>query len=259
MNNNLSDNIEIVTKLKKLLDKQRPLPPKLVKNLKKDFLIKSTYHSNAIEGSTLTVHETKAILEDGITISGKSMKEHLEAINHQQAIFLTEDIVKNKEEVSERVIKEIHALVMYGIDDKGPGAYRMEPVVITGASHIPPSFYEVPRLMEELIDWYHSDEASKLHPIEKAAMLHSKLVNIHPFADGNGRTSRLLMNLELTKSGYLPVIIELQQRAKYYEVLDIAAVKGDYHPFVKFVTDYECQALNNYLTFIQKQQSGPEL
>ena len=250
MRDNIEDDLGKLLFLKQGLDKQRPLPSALVKNLQKDFLVKSTYHSNAIEGNTLTVYETKAILEDGITIAGKSMREHLEAINHKEAILLTEDIIKNKEMMSERIIKNLHAIILHGIDSNA-GVYRKSNVIISGASHTLPDFMNVPQLMTDLINWY--DQEYNLHPIEKAAILHSKFVNIHPFKDGNGRTSRLLMNLELIKSGYLPIIIEQEKRSQYYEVLDVAAVKEDYVPFIKFVMDYEDKELKRYMKLIIRQ------
>lgn len=249
----MQDNIQTIlgdlTQLKERLQLIRPLPSEVVHSLRNDFLVKSTYHSNAIEGNTLTVYETKAILEDGITIAGKSMREHLEAINHKQAIILTEEIVKNKEVVSERLIKELHAIILYGIDPSNAGVYRKHDVIISGASHTPPSHTVVPQLMTDLMVWY--DKDTYLHPLEKAAIFTSKFVNIHPFIDGNGRTSRLLMNLELIKTGYLPIIIESEQRFEYYEVLDIAAVDGDYTPFIQFLAGYEQQELKRYLELIQ--------
>lgn len=249
MQYNIQTILEKLTQLKDELDLQPPLPSELVKSLRKDFLVKSTYHSNAIEGNTLTLYETKAILEDGITIAGKSMREHLEAINHKQAIILTEDIVNNKDVLSERLIKELHAIILHGIDQLSAGRYRNENVIISGANHTPPNAIAIPQLMSDLIFWYNAK--SDLHPLKKAVMLHSKFVNIHPFIDGNGRTSRLLMNLELIQSGYLPVIIENEQRFKYYELLDLAAVEGNYLPFIQFIAKYEEIELQRYLKLIK--------
>src|SRR5690625_3612794 len=141
MQGNMQTILGKLTRLKEKLYLQRSLPSELVRSLRNDFLVKSTYHSNAIEGNTLTVYETKAILEDGITIAGKSMREHLEAINHKQAIILTEEIVKNKETLSERSIKELHAIILYGIDQPNAGLYRKHNVIISGANHTPPNPY----------------------------------------------------------------------------------------------------------------------
>jgi len=254
MQGNMQSIFGKLTRLKEKLYLQRPLPSELVKSLRNDFLVKSTYHSNAIEGNTLTVYETKAILEDGITIAGKSMREHLEAINHKQAIILTEEFVKSKEILSERLIKELHAIILYGIDQSNAGLYRKHNVIISGASHTPPNHIEVPQLMADLIVWY--NRKNELHPLEKAAMLHSKFVNIHPFIDGNGRTSRLLMNLELIKAGYLPIIIENEQRFKYYEILDIAAVEQNYIPFIEFIANYEKQELQRYIEVIEAHDNA---
>ena len=249
MQGNMQTILGKLTRLKEKLYLQRSLPSELVRSLRNDFLVKSTYHSNAIEGNTLTVYETKAILEDGITIAGKSMREHLEAINHKQAIILTEEFVKSKEFLSERLIKELHAIILYGIDQSNAGLYRKHNVIISGASHTPPNHIEVPQLMTDLIVWY--NQKNELHPLEKAVMLHSKFVNIHPFIDGNGRTSRLLMNLELIKAGYLPIIIENEKRFRYYEILDIAAVEQNYNPFIEFIANYEGQELQRYIEMIE--------
>lgn len=235
-----------VTQLKEELDKQKPLPTIPIQKLQQDFLIKSTYHSNAIEGNTLTVHETKAILEDGITVIGKSFREHLEATNHRDAILFVEDSVH--EPINERSIKDIHQLVLRGIDMQNAGIYRMHAVVITGASHdVTPSF-KINDQMESMMDWYNT--VNDLHPIEKACILHSKFVNIHPFIDGNGRTARLLMNLELLRNGYLPAIIHVEERQAYYEALDIAAMKKDYTKFVQLVAEREKEQLLRYLSLV---------
>lgn len=187
------------------------------------------------------------------------MREHLEAINHKQAILLTEDIINNHEDLSEKLIKEIHAIILHGIDKAKAGVYRKSNVIISGASHTPPAYFKVPQLMKELMDWYQHEK--NLHPVEKAAILYSKFVNIHPFGDGNGRTSRLLMNFELMKQGYLPIIIEQDKRFRYYEVLDTAAVVNNFEPFVDFVRDYEYKELKRYLELTNQHQEldGPEV
>ncbi|WP_079710135.1 Fic family protein [Paraliobacillus ryukyuensis] len=246
-----------LTELKKNNNKRRPLSKQLVKSLQEDYLIKNTYHSNAIEGNTLTVYETKAILEEGVTISGKSMQEHLEAINHKQAILLSEEIVKKKEPITERSIKDLHGIILYGIDNSNAGVYRNDNAIISGASHTPPPFLSVPQEMSRLMDWYQQENT--MHPVEKAAVLHSKFVNIHPFVDGNGRTARLLMNLELFKSGYLPIIIEKEHRSEYYRVLDIAEVSGNYDPFANFLANYEEQELTRYNQLLQRERSVNKL
>jgi len=229
--------------LKEQLDALRPLPRHTVKSLHEKMVLDWTYNSNAIEGNTLTLKETKVVLE-GITIGGKSMREHFEAINHKEAIDYVEDIIHQKEPLSERVIRSVHQLVLKNIDDDNAGRYRQENVVIAGAEHTPPDHLHVPQLMNELLDWYHGFSG---HPIERAARLHSDFVKIHPFVDGNGRTARLLMNLDLMSSGYLPVVIKAVDRLLYYEALDKAHTEQGDHDFLAFVARIEENTLQHYL------------
>src|SRR5699024_3620477 len=170
--------------------------------------------TNASEGNTSTMKETKIVLEV-ITVGGKTMREHLEAINHREAIFYVEDIVKNEEAFSEWQIKNLHRLVLKGIDDQYAGVYRNEQVFISGAMHTRPPPLKTQEQMEGLMNWY-KKESQKLHPILRGAMLHVIFVGIHPFVDGNGRTARLLLNLELMKAGYPPIIIRVENRLAYY-------------------------------------------
>lgn len=240
------------TFFKQQLDEIRPLPKSVVKDLREDFSIKNTYHSNAIEGNTLTLYETKAILEDGITISGKSFREHAETNNHKEAIEYVEDLINEDIPLNQRTIKDIHAIVLQGIDRSIAGKYRSTPALITGANHTPPSPEKIQDEMDELMDWYENTE--QLHPVERASLLHAKFVNIHPFADGNGRTSRLLMNFELMKAKYPPITIEKDDRFKYYEVLDISGEKGNYEPFTEFIAEREVKTLEYYLGFLDSYQ-----
>ncbi|WP_233190693.1 Fic family protein [Sporosarcina sp. P19] len=147
----MNGNLDRLTLMKKNLDQQRPLSKELTRILKEDFIIKSTYHSNAIEGNRLTVFETKAVLEDGIVIVGKSMREHLEAIKHKEAILVAEEIVQQDQPFSEMVIKELHSIVLHSIDRANAGKYREQNVIISGASHTPPDAVVVPQLMTDLI------------------------------------------------------------------------------------------------------------
>ena len=217
--------------LKSKLDAHRPLAPELVRNLREDMVLKYTYHSNAIEGNTLTLMETKVVLEEGVTIGGKPLRHHLEAINHADAITYLEGLVHENVPIDERILKELHQLVLRGID-KEAGRYRSCNVIISGAGHTPPDHLHVRERMRRFFDWYHG-EATKLHPVERAAKLHADLVIIHPFRDGNGRTSRLVMNLELMRAGFPTVIIPVEDRAEYYENLDKAGRDADYDPFVQ--------------------------
>jgi len=245
---NLSeDYFKEVDDLNSKLNNKRPIPKATLKSLRESINLEWTYNSNGIEGNTLTLRETQVVLE-GITIGGKSMKEHLEVINHDQAIEYLDELVKEKDSITEWNIKNIHQLVLKEIDNDNAGKYRNVNVKIKGATHIPPDYLIVPELMEKLILNYR--EWDKYHPIVKAALLHGELVKIHPFVDGNGRTSRLVMNLSLMNSGYLPVIIKKDKRLDYYNALDKAHITSDYTDFIKLVTELEIEMLNKYLELL---------
>jgi len=246
---NLENNFfDTVDQLKKELDSKRPLPKDTLRTMQESINLEWTYHSNGIEGNTLTLRETQIVLE-GITIGGKTVKEHLEIINHEKAIYYLQTIVSDKNSIAEWNVKNIHSLILKNIDDKNAGTYRLSNVVIKGAKHIPPSYLIVPQLMEKLILKYKL--WNNYHPIIRASLLHGELVKIHPFIDGNGRTSRLIMNLDLMNSGYSPVIIRKEQRLEYYEALDKAHVTGDYTDFVKFITELEIEMLEKYLNLVK--------
>jgi len=242
-----NDFFDEVDNLKKELDKKRPLPKETIKSLKETINLEWTYNSNGIEGNTLTLRETQVVLE-GITVGGKSIKEHLEVINHEKAILYLDDLVKDKNPITEWNIKNIHQLILKDIDNENAGKYRKENVTIKGATHIPPDYIKIPELMEKLILNY--ETWNKYHPIIKSALLHGELVKVHPFIDGNGRTSRLLMNLDLMNSGYNPVIIKKGDRLEYYQALDKAHITGNYTDFIILVTKLEIEILNKYLELL---------
>ncbi|HDR8983196.1 Fic family protein [Burkholderia vietnamiensis] len=229
---------------KATLDAARPLPQHTVASLREKLLLEWTYHSNAIEGNTLTLRETKVVLE-GITVGGKSLREHFEATNHRDAIVYVEDIVSKAEALSEWQIRNIHSLVLKGIDAEEAGRYRRENVVIAGASTTPPDFMHLPAEMAALIDWY--EAADDRHPVERAAELHTRFVKIHPFIDGNGRTGRLLLNFELMKAGYPPAIIRKEDRLAYYDSLDKACVSGDYGDITRLVAESAQRSIDTYI------------
>ncbi|MCK5780893.1 MAG: Fic family protein, partial [Psychrilyobacter sp.] len=220
-------------KLKEKLDSYRPLPKEVLKNLHEDMVLRWTYNSNAIEGNTLTLKETKVALE-GITIGGKTLREHFEVINHREAIEFIEELAKTNTLLKEQDIKLIHSLVLKNIDLKNSGRYRQNNVIISGAEHTPPSFFHLSEEMESFMKWYKTQGLS-LHPVERAARVHVDFVGIHPFIDGNDRTARLLLNLELIKSGYPPIILKVEDKLKYYESLDLAHTKMDYTLFIKLI------------------------
>ena len=242
---NIPDNyFDEVDGLNKKLNSKRPIPKETLRSLKESMNLEWTYNSNSIEGNTLTLRETQVVLE-GLTIGNKTLKEHLEVINHEHAIAILDEIVKDKEPISEWNIKNIHYFILKGIDEDNAGVYRRSNVKIKGATHIPPDYLIVPELMEKLIINYNSWD--RYHPIIKAALLHGELVKIHPFVDGNGRVSRLVMNLSLMKSGYLPVIIKKEKRIEYYDALDKAHTTGDYDDFIDIIVNAEIEMLEKYL------------
>lgn len=205
-----------VDALKAELDRRRPLTQGELQRLRDEFLIEYTYNSNAIEGNTLTLQETALVLE-GITIDKKPLKDHLEAVGHRDAFLYVEELVKNKVPFSERIIKEIHTLVLMDRPEDR-GVYRRIPVRIMSAYHVPPDPMLVPEQMERLVAEFEGNK--KLHPIERAALFHLKFEGIHPFVDGNGRTGRLILNLMLMQAGYPPINVKYSDRKRYYEAFD---------------------------------------
>jgi Fic family protein len=230
---------------KLLLDQRRPLSVSAVTRLKEYFDVEWTYHSNAIEGSTLTLRETEVVLHQGITVGGKSLREHLEAINHKHAIDFVEALVRQEALLTEHNLRQVHSLILKGIDDDSAGRYRPGQVLISGSTYVPPEAVAVPGLMSDLFAWLNT--AALRSPIERAALAHFHLVHIHPFADGNGRTARLLMNLLLLQSGYPLAIIRREDRLAYYDCLD-AAHFGQTDPFVTLVVDAVDRSLDIYLS-----------
>ncbi len=237
-------NLKKIDALKAKLDSYRPLPREIVENLHDDLILRWTYNSNAIEGNTLTLKETKVALE-GITIGGKTMREHFEAINHREAILYVEELDKKNESLTQWQIKSLHQLILRNIDDEQAGRYRNVNVVISGASHKPPDHVLVPEEMERFIGWC-AAEAVNLHPVERAARVHADFVKIHPFIDGNGRTARLLMNLELIKAGFPAAVLTVERRLAYYEALDHAHIRGDYEPFLNMMEEIVEQSFEPY-------------
>ena len=198
------------------------------------------------------MQETALVVNEGVTISGKSMREHLEAINHAEAISYIKDIAKQDIEISERTIKEIHALILHGIDRENAGRYRTVPVMISGSTHMPPQPYLIEKQMEDFILRFKQMEAEKVHPVLIAAYLHDELVRTHPFIDGNGRTSRLLMNLYLLRHGYVIITLKGSNDAKvnYYKALEMSHTEQLPEDFQKLVIEAEIAALQKYLSIM---------
>lgn len=238
--------------LKEQLSALRPLPAEALRKIQEALDIEYTYESNRIEGNTLTLQETALVVNEGVTISGKSMREHLEAINHAEAIHYIKDIAGQDVEISQRTIKEIHALILHGIDRENAGRYRSVPVMISGSTHMPPQPYLIEKQMEDFMLRFRQMEQEKVHPVLVAAYLHEELVRIHPFIDGNGRTSRLLMNLYLLRHGYVIVALKGSNDAKvsYYKALERSHTEHVTDDFQKLVVDAEIAALRKYLSIM---------
>lgn len=239
----------LLTDKKHKIDAFRPLPPALVKNLEEWFLIELTYTSNAIEGNTLTRKETAAVVEKGLTIGGKSLIEHLEATNHAKALQDIMKLVKSKtSDLSENDILMIHNTILRGIDDESAGHYRSIPVRISGSQVILPNPARVPDHMQDFAEWLKSE--TEMHPVTLAAEAHYKLVTIHPFTDGNGRTARLLMNLILMQHGYPPALIRKRDRMKYISSLEKAQLGGSADDYHKVIYDAANRSLDIYLNAV---------
>ncbi|PJG82637.1 Fic family protein [Caviibacterium pharyngocola] len=239
-----------VEQLKKILDTRRPLDPITSKSLQNDFMIRYNQASNAIEGNQLTLVETRVLLENGITAKGKTFKDHLDVINHQEAIYYLLDLVKDKEPLSERHIKEFNALLLKSTKDEiYSGKYRSVPVMIQGAKHVPPQPYLVQNEMDRLLEKNTKDKEVGKPDLERIAELHADFVRIHPFVDGNGRTGRLIMNVELMNAGYSIAIIEPTEREDYYNALE-QADEGNYKPITHLLTESVQRSLERELQVV---------
>ena len=250
MSNDIKALLHECDRLKARLSDIRPLPAQALRKIEEAYNIEYTYESNRIEGNTLTLQETELVVNKGATIAGKSIREHLEAINHSEAIGYIRDFAKRNVEISERTIKEIHALILHGIDRENAGRYRTVPVVISGSEYIPPQPYLIAPQMEAFMLRFTDMEAQGIHPVLIAAYLHDELVRIHPFIDGNGRTSRLLMNLYLLRCGYPLVNLKGSDEAKieYYNALEVSHTDNFREPFQRLVIEAEITSLRRYLS-----------
>lgn len=244
---------EQLTDLKKCLDSFRPLSPEQVTHLNEVFDTEYTYESNRIEGNTLTLMETDLIINKGLTVGGKKMQEHLEVINHKNAIEYIRSIADNRQDLTADVLRKVHAIVLSGIDFKNAGFWRTDRVRILGSRHICPNPIKIPQLMDEFFAYYEANK-NTLHPVILSANMHEKLVTIHPFIDGNGRTARLIMNLILIKHGYPITIIssESKEREEYYSTLETAQISEDRDnsAFIKLVALYVKKWLFVYLEML---------
>ncbi len=238
--NELDDLLSRIDAMKTRLDACRPL---LGEQVQLALDIEYTFESNRIEGNTLTLRETDLVVNKGLTVGGKSMREHLEAINHYDAILYIRDLASQGVVLDEREVRNIHALVLRGIDRDNAGRYRSVPVMISGSRHVPPQPWAVPKLMEEYGIWL-AGEAMNLHPVLRAAEAHERLVTIHPFIDGNGRASRLVMNLILLAHGYPIANIpgDTDSRMAYYGALEKSNLDADKSDFMRLIARYVLQS-----------------
>lgn len=235
--------------MRTLLNQYRPQNTVTMQSIQADLMLKYNQQSNAIEGNSLDIFETKVLLENGITANGKPFKDHLDIINHQEAIDCLIDLVRENAPLTEATIKNFHYLLLQKTDNaKEAGAYRTIPVAISGAEHQPPHPVLINPQMEELIRW-NRENLDRLSPIERIAILHNKFVAIHPFIDGNGRTGRLIMNLELMKAGFQIAILKAENRINYYRAL----AEGDeenYAPIIEFVAQAVYETMERTLNLI---------
>ncbi len=225
------DTLHKIDSLKSALDSRRPFPDHVVKQLKDYYRIGLTYTSNAIEGNTLTESETKVIIEDGITIGGKSLREHHEAIGHAKAYDHIYSLLNRN--ITEDDILILHKLFYQQINAEIAGKYRKRNVIITGTDYLPPDYREVPALMKRHIEIINSTAKDK-HPLEQVSDLHAEFEAIHPFIDGNGRIGRLLLSILTMKNGYSPVIVPTVRRAEYITALQ-KNNKGDVYTLRAFI------------------------
>lgn len=250
----MTSKLKQLTDKKQQLDALKPLPQELQNQLENWLKVELTYSSNAIEGNTLTRAETAEVIEKGITatISGKPLKDQLEAINHAKAVEFIRELarkLKGHQFIKEKHVLAIHGIILLGIDDEWAGRYRETEVFIRGANVTLPPPQKVLYLMDEFIRWLELQQ--KQHPVHVAALAHLKLVTIHPFVDGNGRTARLLMNLILLLNGYPTAIVRNEERIDYLDSLAQAQTKDDFKPYMTLIENAVERSLDTYLNAAQ--------
>ena len=251
-------NYDRLTVLKTRLDAVRPLPTAQLRNLENWFRVELTYTSNAIEGNTLTRAETALVVEKGLTVGGKTLVEHLEASNHVAALdWVHEQVNKAPRSLAQRDILKLHEMILKGIDEENAGRYRNIAVRISGSSVVLPNPRKVPDLMDEFERWLVVPLVD-LHPVEQAAEAHYRLVTIHPFIDGNGRTARLLMNLILMMHGYPPAIIRPRDRIGYLNSLEKGQTGGTRDDYFRLIAKAVERSLDIYLKTAANQEVEPE-
>jgi Fic family protein len=251
----LSDNIKEklfeIDELQKQWNSNKPLNQVQLKKMTEYFDVNYTYDSNRIEGNTFTLQETHLVINEGITIGGKSMREHLEAINHYEAIAFIREMIQTDGDINKRNLLDIHRLVLKSIDNENAGVYRKIGVRISGSKHIPPDPLLVDQLMTEFFEFYVQNK-NIMHPVILAAEMHERLVSIHPFVDGNGRTSRLVMNFILLQNGYTTAILkgDNSSRMSYYSALESVQTENNSTPFYRMILEKVEESLREHIELI---------
>lgn len=226
------------------LDLHRPLTPAIAHRLHEDLRIRLTYHSNAIEGNTLSLRETQVVIEEGLTIGGHSLREHLEATNHARAFDELRHFVETGAPITMETVHRFHALVLHDLDETA-GTWREQQVYIRGSNHLPPPARQVPEYMAQWVSWL-THEGLQYHPVVRAAIAHHGFVAVHPYLDGNGRCARLLLSLQLLREGYVPAFLLREWKLRYLEALHAADV-GEYRSLVNLIGQAVEAGLDFYL------------
>ncbi|RZK56875.1 MAG: Fic family protein [Pedobacter sp.] len=241
----LQPHIDRLYEKKAKIDQSRPLPNTVLHKIREQLSLEWTYNSNSIEGNTLNLHETQLILEEGITIGGKSLREHFEVLNHEKAIGYLYSLVNTDYTLRSIDILNLHSYILKNIEDEYAGRLRNGGVRIVGANFTPPSAKKISELFDELVEFINGNPLG-VNDLVLATLFHHKLVWIHPFFDGNGRTVRLAMNLLLMRKGFPPAIILKNDRKKYYDALN-QANKGSYHKLCLLMLQATERSLNMYI------------
>lgn len=251
----MDNNLQLLEAKKQRLDTYKPLQNELIKNLEEWFRVELTYTSNAIEGNTLTRQETAMVVDEGLTVQGKSLTEHQEAINHAEAFDFIQTLKdKKRQDLTTKDILDIHSIILNKIDDTNKGRYRNVAVRLRGSETILPNALKVPELMEEFIAWLQSEIED--NPIKIATDAHFKLVSIHPFVDGNGRTARLLMNLLLIQLGYPPAIVRKEDRSAYINSLEKGQTKDELSDYYNLMLEAIDRSLDIYLEAVEPERAS---
>ncbi len=240
---------------KRQLDASPPLPVATMQSLMDDFLIRYAHETTAIEGNTLTLHEAQVLLEEGTTVGGKTLREHLEVINVRDAWHALEALVRDQAPLTESALGELHRLLTQGILGNEAGSYRRVPVYIRGSLHVPPNWVKVPDLMQRFVDRFRERPLAE-HPVRWAALAHVELAAIHPFPDGNGRVSRLVINWLLMRDGWPPALYTMTERQEYLDALEEAQYRGQPDRFVHVTVQAVQFMLDRSLEMVRRVEEG---